>query len=198
MLAGDHHAGDPAGQAEHILHRHLGLAVRPQALDAPIHAGVGQQPGQPVGQDNGQGQEFLRLRTGIAVQDALVPGPGLALLVNGPGDVGTLIVGDDLHLVVQAGIPRLPHRLADDGGDVGQLLGGDLARHQELARRGHDLTGHTRAGVVGQTGIQDGIRDGVAQLVRVALGDRLGGQDVLISHGWSSFGVCFSLFSAPI
>ena len=107
-------------------------------------------------------------------------------------------MGDDLHLVVQAGMPRLPHRLADDGGDVGQLPDADLARHQDLARRGHDLAGHTSAGVVGQAGIQNGIRDGVAQLVRVALGDRLGGQDVLISHGCSSFGVCFSLFSVPI
>ena len=59
--------------------------------------------------------------------------------------------------------------------------------HDPSARRGHHLAGHMGGGVVFQAGVQDSVRDGVAQLVRVALGDQLGGQNVLISHGDSLF-----------
>ena len=75
MLAGDHHANDPAGQAERILHRHLCFAVRSQALDRACLSGIGQQAGQAVGQDNGQGKQLVRLQTGVAIHNPLITRP---------------------------------------------------------------------------------------------------------------------------
>ena len=182
VLAGEDHGGDPGGLAFVIFHGHLGLAVRAEALDGPQLAGIGEHQRQPVGQDHGQGEELGRLRTGEAVHDALVAGSHLYVLGNGPGDVAALIVGDNLHLVI-AGIAGFPHRPADDGGDVRQLPGGDLPGHDDLSCRGHCLTGDAGGGVVFQTSVQNAVSDGIAELVRVAFDDRLGGQDVLISHG---------------
>ena len=182
VLAGDHHGGDSVGSASLVLHGHLGLSVRPQAPDDPRPAGVGEQQRQPVGHHHGQGQELGGLRTGEAVHDALVAGAHLGITAHSAGDIVALVVGDGLHLIVAASVARLPHSPADDGGDVRQVPGGDLPGHDDLPGSGHDLAGHTGGGVAAQAGVQDAVRDGVAQLVRVALGDRLGGQDVFISH----------------
>ena len=75
MLAGDHHAGDPAGQAEHILHRHLCFAVRSQALDRACLSGLGQQTGQAVCQDNRQGKQLIRFQAGVTIHDPLITRP---------------------------------------------------------------------------------------------------------------------------
>ena len=181
MLAGDHHSGDPAGLTVLVLHGHLGLAVRPQALDGPGFPGVGEQQGQPVGQHYGQGQQLRRLRTGKAIHDALVSSAHLGLLSHSAGDIAALVMGDDLHLIVRS-IASFPNSPAHDSGDVRQLGGGDLPGYDDLPGGGHDLAGHTGGGVVLQAGVQDAVGNGVAQLVRVALGDRLGGQNVVISH----------------
>ena len=107
------------------------------------------------------------------------------------GDIAALVMGDDLHFVVGAAIARFPHRPADKGGNVRQLRGGDLAGHEDLARCVQDLTGHTGGWVAAEAGIQNCVRDGIAQLVRVSLGDRLCGLNVSISHviflSWDDF-----------
>ena len=191
VLAGDHHAGDPVGQAEHILHGHLCLAVRLQPADGPCFPGIGEQASQAVGQHSREGEKLVRLAAGVAVQDTLVSSSGLLLLGNSPGDIAALGMGDDLHFVVGAAIARFPHRPADKGGNVRQLCGGDLAGHEDLARCGQDLTGHTGGWVAAEAGIQNCVRDGIAQLVRVSLGDRLCGLNVFISHviflSWDDF-----------
>ncbi len=195
MLAGDHHSGDPVGLAVLVLHGHLGLAVRPQALDGPGFPGVGQQQGQPVGQRHGQGQQLRRLRTGKAIHDALVSSAHLGLLSHSAGDIAALVMGDDLHLIVRS-IASFPNSPAHDSGDVRQLGGGDLPGHDDLPRGGHDLAGHAGGGVVAQTGVQDAVGNGVAQLVRVALGDRLCGQDAVIFHSGSPFSSFVQMFHA--
>ena len=188
VLAGDHHAADPVGQAEHILHRHLGFSVRAQAPDRTCLSGIGQQAGQPVGQDDRQREQLLRLRTGVAVHDPLVAGSPLngeePAAIYRTGDVRALIVGDDLDLIVGI-VSGLTNRSGGDGGDVRKLLGGDLARHDDLSRRGHNLAGHAGGGVLFQAGVQHRVRDGVAQLIRMPLSDRLCGLNVSISHIFS-------------
>ena len=188
MLARDHHAADPVGQAEHILHRHLGFSVRAQAPDRTCLSGIGQQAGQPVGQDDRQREQLLRLRTGVAVHDPLVAGSPLgtekSATIYRTGDVWALIVGDDLDLIVKI-VSGLMDRAGGDGRDVRELLGGDLSRHDDLSRCGHDLAGHTGGRVLFQTGVQHRVRDGVAQLVRMPLSDRLRGLNVSISHTFS-------------
>ena len=143
---------------------------------------MGEQASQAVGQHSRQGEKLVRLAAGVAVQDTLVSSSGLLLLGNSPGDIAALVMGDDLHFVVGAAIARFPHRPADKGGNVRRLRGGDLAGHEDLVRCGQDLTGHTGGWVAAEAGVQNCVRDGIAQLVRVPLGDRLRGQNILISH----------------
>ena len=70
----------------------------------------------------------------------------------------------------------------NNGGDIRKHLGRDLARHQDLPGCGQGFAGDTGAGIVFQAGVQHGVRDSVAQLVWVPLGDRLHGLDIFISH----------------
>ncbi|MPM93475.1 hypothetical protein SDC9_140612 [bioreactor metagenome] len=51
------------------------------------------------------------------------------------------------------------------------------------AGRGQGLHGHTRRRVLLQHGIEDGVGDPVTDLVRVAFGDRLGGEEVHVRVG---------------
>ena len=182
MLAGHHHAGNPAGQAEQVLHRHLGLAVRPQPPDSAKPSGVGQHTGEAVGQHHRQGQQRVRLQAGIAVHHSLVPRPGLPPAAHCRRDVQALVVGDDFNLIIAGGVSYLSHRPGNDGGDVRHCFGGDLPGHGDLARRGQYLAGHPGPGVLRQAGVQHLVRDGVAHLVRVSFCHRLGGEYAPIVH----------------
>ena len=78
---------------------------------------------------------------------------------------------DDLHLIVAAAVSGFPHSAANDGRDVRELRRGDLTGRDDLARGRHDLTGDTGGAVMLQAGIHHRIRDGVAELVGMSLGD---------------------------
>ena len=134
-----------------------------------------QHPRQTMGQHDGKGQKLRRFIAGIAVHDTLITRAGVLLALDSPCDVGTLLVGDDLDLVVAAAISGSLHGLADDGGDVRELHCRNLTGRDDLARGGHDLAGHTSGGIMLQAGVHHGVRNGVAELVRVAFGDRLCG-----------------------
>ena len=190
MLTGYHHRGHPLGLAVFVFHGHLRLAVRAQAGDRAGLSCDRQLPGDSVSQHHWQGQKLQSLPAGIAIDHALVSSTHFRTAVHSPGNVRTLIVGDDLHLVVAA-VACFSHGFADDVGNVRQLFYGDFSRHKNFARSGQHLAGHPGVGIVLQTGIQNAVRDGIAELVRMALRDRLGGQDVFIvlCHG--------SPFSAP-
>ena len=129
MLAGDHHADDPAGQAEHILHRHLSFSVRPQAPDRACFSGIGQQAGQAVGQHNGQGKQLVRLQACVTVHDPLIASSPLrgggSAAIHSLRDVAALIVGNDLDLIVRI-ISGFMDSLGNDGRNVRDHLGGDL------------------------------------------------------------------------
>jgi hypothetical protein len=70
-------------------------------------------------------------------------------------------------------------RLAGDRRDVDVGLGRDLAGDQDEAGVDQALAGDPPFGVVAHDGIEDAVGDLVADLVRMALGDRLGGEQVL-------------------
>ena len=80
-------------------------------------------------------------------------------------------MGDDLHLIVAAAVSRFPHRSTNNRGDVRKLRCRDLACGDDLSGCGHDLTGDTGGAVMLQTGIHHRVRDGVAELVGMSLGD---------------------------
>ena len=115
-------------------------------------------------------------------------------LVDAHGDVGGLLVDGGHHragAVVEAvgrvGVADALHGAADDGGDVGVVLGGDLAHHGDNTGGGEGLTGHVGIGIVGQNVVQDGIGDLVADFVGVALGDGLRGKQTLCHNVVPSF-----------
>ena len=72
MLAGDHHRGHPLGLAIFIFHGHLGFAVRAQTGDGSGAPGLGQSPGNAVGQHHRQGQKLQGVTAGIAIDDSLI------------------------------------------------------------------------------------------------------------------------------
>lgn len=128
-----------------------------------------------MGQHDGKGQKLRCFIAGIAVHNTLIARAGVLGSLDSPCDVGTLLMGDDFDLVVAAAISGSLYGLADDGGDVRELHCRDLAGRDDLARGGHDFAGHTSGGIVLQAGVYHGVRNGVAELVRVAFGDRLCG-----------------------
>ncbi len=207
VVLGGHHDG---GAGEHlavvaVLHGDLALAVGAQPGELPALAHVGELAGQLVGQVDGGGHQHIRLVAGVAEHHALVAGAdeigrvGAALLVliglvDAHGDVGGLLVDGGHHragAVVEAvgriGVADALHRAADDGGNIGVVLGGDLAHHGDNTGGGEGLAGHVGGGVVGQNVVQDGVRDLVADFVGVSLGDGLRGKQTLCHNVVPSF-----------
>ena len=175
MLAGDHYGRDTLGNAELILHRHLRLTVRLQAGDRVQLSRLGQQASEFMRQHYRQWKKFRRFIAGIAVHNALVTCSSLCAAIDCSGDVGALLMGDHFHLIIAAAISGFPRGVADDGRDVWEPCRRDLASCNDLTCGSHDLTGYMGSGVMLQTGIHYGVGNGVAELVRVALSDRLCG-----------------------
>ena len=171
MLAGYHHRGNAVRDSRAVFHRHLRLAVRTQAGDDALPAGIGQQAGQSMGQHHRQRQQLLCFIAGKAVQDSLISCTGLRASTHSFRNVGTLLMGDDLHFIVAAAISGFPHRSANNGRDVRNLRCRDLACSDDLSGCGHDLAGNAGSGVLRKTGIHHRVRDGVAELVGMSLGD---------------------------
>ena len=182
-----------------VLHGHLGLAVGAQVVHGPLLAHLGQALGHLVGQGDGQGHELRGLVTGIAEHHALVAGTvvqravsalfGLQGLVNAQGDVRALLVdvGDDaagvaVKAVLGPVIADLPDDLAGDLGDVHVAAGADLPHDVDQARGRGGLAGHPAQGVLGQDGVQDGVGDLVANFIGMSLGNGLRSEKT-VAHG---------------
>ena len=95
--------------------------------------------------------------------------------------------GAVVEAVGRIGVADALHRAADDGGNIGVVLGGDLAHHGDNTGGGEGLAGHVGGGVVGQNVVQDGVRDLVADFVGVSLGDGLRGKQTLCHNVVPSF-----------
>ena len=194
MLGGDHHGVHPNGSAVFvILHGDLGLAVGAQIVHQALLADLGQAHGHLLGQGNGQGHQLRGLVAGIAEHHALVAGAvvqlligvllGLQALVHAHGDVAGLLVdvGDDgagvaVEAVLGPVIADIQHHLAGDLWDIHIAVGGDLAHDVDQARGGAGLAGHAAIGVLLQDGVQNGVADLVADFVGMPLGDGFGGK----------------------
>ncbi len=168
------------GQAVGVLHRHLGLAVRPQVGQNPLLAALGQAQAEVMGQHYGERHQLRRLRAGEAHHDPLVAGTLVGadggcylrrLLLDGDDDPAAIAVEPVLGL----GVADVADDLAGYAGVVHVVMGGYLAQDDHQAGGGGDLAGHVGLGIAGQDLVQDGVRYLVAQLVGVPLGDRLRG-----------------------
>ncbi len=176
-------------------HLALGIGTDPRHLAGL--AQVGQLAHDPVGQDDRQRHQLGGFVAGVAEHHALVAGAllgrGLAFGLGGVhalGDVRRLAFDGDEHRAdvgVEAGflvvVADVDDGLASHFGVVDDGLGGDFAGDDDHAGLGQAFAGHAAFGILGQTGVQDRIRHGVAQLVGMAFGHGFGGEHGILGHG---------------
>jgi hypothetical protein len=209
VLRGDQHALDPHGPAVAVADGDLGLPVGTQVVQRAVLADLGQALREPVRERDRQRHELLGLARGVAEHHALVAGAGdvelvlvggvdagLVGVVHALRDVGRLLVdrvddgaGVGGEAEVGVDVADLADRLARDVLDVDEGRRGDLTRDDDEARVDERLAGHATHRVVPHDGVEDTIGDLVGDLVRVALRDGLGREQVLVvsevGHGIS-------------
>ena len=199
VLAADDHGVNPVGFAVAIFHGDLRLAVGAQVRQSAVLADGGQPLHQAVRQVNGDGHQAVGFVAGEAHHHTLVAGAGGAAGVGGAGAIGAMLQGgadagvdvrrllagvaDDaagvaVNAVLEVGVADFQQRPAGDGVKVQRRLGGDFAGDHYQVLAGHGFAGHAAHGVHGEGGVQHGVGNLVAHLVGVALGDRLGGEQV--------------------
>jgi hypothetical protein len=150
-----------------------------------------------VGQRDRQRHQLGGLVGRVPEHEALVAGALPLDLVLGGARRARLVAGvDALRDVRRLGADRDAHAaggavetlaggvvadpqdgVADDRRDVDVTGGGHLAGDVHLPGRDHGLDGDPAAGVLREHRVQDRVADLVSDLVRVALGDRLGREE---------------------
>ena len=187
VLGGDdncvHADGDGLAVLHAVLASHLGLAVGAHPGAGAVLADLGEPGTERGGQVVRKGHHRGGLVGGVAEHDALIAGTDVLELVgiNGLGNIGGLLLNGHNNVaraVVEAlgdvVVANLLERLADhllivDGGSSG-----DLTENHHHASLGASLAGHTGGGVLAYAGIEDSVRDLIADLVGVTLVDGLG------------------------
>ena len=175
-----------------ILHRDLGLSVRPQVGKRAVLADLSQASCQLVGQGDGIGHILLRLVGGVAEHHALISRAdgvqlllghmllpcllGLQSLVNAQGNIcGLLIDGGDhaagiaVKAILCPVIADLPDGLPDNLLDVYIGAGGNLSHNQHQSCGDGRLAGHPAHGILLHQGIEDRVGNGIADLIRMSL-----------------------------
>jgi hypothetical protein len=200
VLRGDQDLLDLDGLAVEVTHGDLGLAVRAEVRDDLGLAHVGQPLGELVGERDRQRHELVGLAGGVAEHHALVAGACdvdcivvggvVARLVGGVDalrDVGRLLVdcvddraGVGAEAEVGVGVADLADRLARDVLDVDVRGRRDLARDDDESGVHERLARHAAVRVVTHHRVEDAVGDLVGDLVRVALCDGLGREQVLV------------------
>ena len=194
MLGGDDHGGHLHRLAVTIPDAHLGFAVGTQIGERPVLADLGQSRRDLVGQGNRQRHQLLRLPTGIAEHQPLIPRTGLAGgLVDPLIDIGALLadsVEDSRAAVVETeagvGVADLADHLSGDilHGSVG--VGLELSGDDTVAVAQQRFAGDPRRFVVFDDIVQNRVADLIRHLVGMPFGDRFTGKNVLFGHSVSS------------
>src|SRR5205823_6532530 len=111
------------------------------------------------------------------------------LCIHALGNIGTLGSNgiQDEHTIrvkniVIMRVADFTDGLARDDIIVELGLGGDFAAHDHEIALGVGFAGHAAGGVLGQAGVEDRVRNSIANFVRVALADGLGREDVVFAH----------------
>ena len=170
----------------------LGLAVGAQVGQLAGLAHRGEALGEAVREEDRQRHQLGGVVAGVAEHQALVAGAllvervdaaGAALerRVDALGDVRALLAdrgadaaGRAVEALRRAVVADREHGVAHDLRDLDVGLGGDLAGHVDQAGGDHGLDRDPAARVLGEHRVEDRVRDLVADLVRVSLGDGLG------------------------
>ena len=196
MLAGDDDGLDGDRPVAVVADGDLGLAVRAQVGQLAVLADLGEPLGQAVREPDRGGHVGRGLVARVAEHEALVTGAlevvvvllapfaGFEGVEDAAGDVVGLLADGNGHAAAGAvepvgrGVVADPKDgLPDDLRDLNVGVRGDLAGHVHQAGGGHGLHGDAGLRIRGQQGIQDGVADLVADLVRVAFSHRLGSEE---------------------
>ena len=175
---GVHPARAPVG----VLDGDLGLAIGPEIGQRLVLAHLCQLPRQLMRQLDRHRHQLGRLVTGEAEHHALVAG---ATGVDTLGDIRRLPVDrdDDAHRVgveAETGmvIAGLFDGVPDDVAHLDVCIGRDLADDEGEPRGDRRLAGHPAERVFRHDGVEDRVGNLVRDLVGVAFGDRLGGEEM--------------------
>lgn len=159
-----------------VLNGDLGLGVRTQPSEGTVATEISHLSVQLVGKSNSEGHVFRSLISGIAKHDTLVTSTNVlnverlldktlsnirGLLLDGNKDVAGLVI-ETLGRVI---ITNLLDGVTDDLLVVKLCLGGDFTKDHDHTSLGSGLTGDLGKGILSQAGIEDSIRDLIANLV---------------------------------
>jgi hypothetical protein len=158
-------------------------------------ADLGEAAGHPMGERDRKRHQLRRLAAGEPEHHPLVAGAQLAARgvladlqrrVDALGDVRRLALDRDERaagLVVEAvlglRVADVADGFADDRLEVDVGVGRDLAEDEDETGRRRRLTGDAGIRVLADDRVQDRVRDLVAHLVRMPLGDGFRGEQVL-------------------
>src|SRR5450755_747610 len=157
-----------------VFNRDLRLAVGAEVRQHPMLAQFGEPHRQLVRQRYRSRHQLRRLSTSIPNHHSLVAG---AAGVYAHGDIAGLLVDAGDHgagvrveavecVVVADGLDGAADYLLEI--DVG--FGGDFAGDYDQAGGGQGFAGNATEGVVGQAGVEDGVRNLVGDLIGMAFG----------------------------
>ena len=195
VLGGQHDRRDLDRLAIFIADRKLRLGVRAKGGGLTRLAGLGQTAQDRMGILDRRRHQLGRFAHGIAEHDALVAG-AFVLVVGGIdalGDMGRLFmqkVGDlagfpvEFLLLVADIADAIAGDLFDLLFHLGQarLVGQpDLTADHHTVGGGKGFAGDTGLGLFGQEGVKNSIRDTVADLVGVTLGNGFRSEKIILS-----------------
>ncbi len=190
VLGGNNHGVNALGYTIFVLYRDLRLAVRTQEIERTVFPDLRQSAADLVGQHNGQRHHFGCFVTSIPEHESLVTGALLLVAsiaaVDALGDIERLVIdtGDDAAgLPIEAHLGRVVSdvldRVANDLGHLHVSVGGDFSGDKRQTGGHQCFAGNAAVLVLGDDGIQYGIRYLIGDLVRVPLGHRFGGEKKL-------------------
>jgi len=181
------------GRPSFVAHGDLRFTIGANPLGAlgTRLAEAGQLAVEAVGEHHRSRHELRGLIGGVTKHDTLVAGTHLGVLlafgltlVDALGDIGRLLreqVRDEDLIGVEDVVVIHVADLADGGADdfleINLRLGGEFAGDDNVVALDQGLASDARETVLREARIEDGVRDAVGNLVRVALPDGLGGED---------------------
>ena len=180
MLAGDHDGVHALRNTKRILHGHLRFAVRPDAGDQFFLPAGGEQARDAVRQQDRRGQQLDCFPASVAVHDALIA-RAERFAIDRVRNIGALCMQPHLYMIITV-ISGSLNRLSHNGLHVRACRRAEFSGNKNFARRRQHFTGNAGIGIFFEAGVQNVVRNRVAELVRMACRDGLCRQDVFIFH----------------
>ena len=196
MLRGDDDVGDRDGLAVLINDGNLRLRIGAQPRRFAALANLGQLTTETMREHDRRGHQLGSFVARVTEHQTLIASTLLRGLlafgllgVHALSDVGRLLRHDDIdeHLirvehVVIVHVADFADGFARDGDEIELGLGGDFTADNGDVRLHIGFAGDAAELVLSQTGVEDGIGNGICDFVRVALADGLGRKDVTVAH----------------